>query len=156
MGIRISSADFCLECKSYFFFYNNICYLNCSDLNILTSNDLFGNSYEDFEWHRCLDVICIDCSDNFTICNECAPLFHLNQTTSRCINVPTDIFTKSIDFTNSNVFSKTLDFSFFKAFYLFKWFFKNIRFFLFKWIFKFYCFYRFSQIFKIILFHFVE
>ena len=110
------SADYCLECKKDFFFFNNSCYLNCSDLNDENEHQFFGKSYDDFQCHKCSDGNCIDCSENFSVCNECLPLFYLNSTTFQCIHLPTNAFSSSTDFSLSNVFSKSIFFSYSKLF----------------------------------------
>ena len=105
------SADFCFECKENYYLFNHKCYQNCSDLNNYTNEEYYGIDHEEQKCQKCSDSNCIDCSDNYSICNECRPLYFLDETSYNCIHIPTNVFSYSNQFSNSFLFSLSSSFS---------------------------------------------
>lgn len=110
-----SSGTLCISCLSYAYKYDDLCYVKCDVLSNPSENKFFGNDVENKVCHECSVINCMNCSNNYKVCDNCINGFHLEN--NECVHDPTDEFTyskyfsKSVVFTSSDKFLPSFDFS---------------------------------------------
>ena len=74
-----SSTDHCTSCSEGYYLFGNACIQECSHLNDQENGIYYGKNNEKQECSVCNDNNCIDCSENYLICKECSPYYHINN-----------------------------------------------------------------------------
>ena len=87
----------CISCFSLAYKYDDICYVSCDALNKPSENKFFVNDVENMMCHECTDFNCMNCSNNYKVCDACINGFHLDN--DKFIHDLTKEFIKSIVFT---------------------------------------------------------